>query len=467
MYEACIGLEIHVELDTKTKAFCSCSVAFGSEPNTNVCPVCMGLPGALPVLNKKAVEYAVMLGLAMGCKINPRSQHARKNYFYPDLPKGYQISQDAVPICVKGFVDMGGGIRINRIHIEEDAGKLVHGGVETLIDYNRAGVPLLEIVTEPDMRSAEEAKAFLDYIKNTLLSLGISKCRMQEGNLRCDVNVSVRKKGEDRLNERCEIKNVNSFSGAVRSIEYEIKRQTELLCKGEAVLRETRKWDDEKRQSILLRKKEEENDYRYFPEPDLPPVEVDEAWLKEIKEKMPELFYEKALRFRKDYGLGDYEAKTIAENKDAAELLDDAVKEDADAGLCAKLILGDISRLVNEKGTRVPFSGHSLAELSGLLKRKEISYTAAGKILELMFESGEEPSVIARENNLLQQSDEDALIKVVMKVIEENEKSVSDYKKGKKNALGFLVGRCMRETGGSGNPHIINEMLTKILEVEE
>lgn len=467
MYEACIGLEVHVELDTKTKAFCSCSVAFGAEPNTNVCPVCMGFPGALPVLNKKVVKYAVMLGMAMGCKINHLSQHARKNYFYPDLPKGYQISQDAIPMCVNGFVDIGSGIRINRIHIEEDAGKLVHGEGKTLIDYNRAGVPLLEIVTEPDIRSAEEAKAFLDYVKNTLLSLGISKCRMQEGNLRCDVNVSVREKGESRLNERCEIKNVNSFSNAVRSIEYEIKRQTELLCKGEAVLRETRKWDDEKGESVLLRKKEEENDYRYFPEPDLPPIEVDEVWLKEIKEKMPELFYEKALRFKKDYHLGDYEAKTIAENKAMAEFFDDAVAHGGNAELCAKLILGDISRLMNERGTVVPFSGHGLGKLAELLETEKISYTAAGKIIELMFESDKDPCVIARENNLLQQSDEDALMKVVMKVVEENEKSVSDYKKGKKNALGFLVGRCMRETGGSGNPHIINELLTKILEVEK
>ncbi len=468
MFEACIGLEVHVELDTRTKAFCSCPVSFKAEPNTNVCPVCMGLPGALPVLNEKAVEYAMMLGMALNCKINPIFSHARKNYFYPDLPKGYQITQDRFPICVGGFVEINGRkIRLNRIHIEEDAGKLIHRGNETLIDDNRAGVPLLEIVTEPDIRSLDEAKSFLEYIKNTLLSLKISKCKMQEGNLRCDVNVSVRKKGESSLGARCEMKNVNSFSGAVRSIEYEIKRQIDILENGGSVYRETRKWDDEAQKSVLLRKKEAESDYRYFPEPDLPAIEISDAMLSRVKENMPELFIKKVERFAKEYHLSEYDAKTVAENTEFAKLLDDAAKSGADCKKCVNLILGDISRIVNERGLDIPFTGERLAELVKMIEKGEVSYTAAGRIIEAMFDENKAPVVIAEERNLLQTSDKEEIEWVAKKVIEENEKSVTDYRKGKKNAIGYLVGRCMRETGGKANPALVNEMLIKLLEVEE
>ncbi len=467
MLEACIGLEIHVELDTETKVFCACPVSFKAEPNINVCPVCMGLPGALPVLNKKAVEYAVMLGIALNCRINPCSTHARKNYFYPDLPKGYQISQGAKPLCRDGYVTLEGKrIRINRIHIEEDAGKLIHRGNETLIDYNRAGVPLLEIVTEPDIQSAEEAKAFLEYVKNTLVSLKISKCKMQEGNLRCDVNVSLREKGERCLGERCEMKNVNSFSGAVRSIEYEIKRQTEVLRSGGQVGRETRKWDDEAQKSVLLRKKESESDYRYFTEPDLPAIVIDEKWLERINESIPEVYEKRVERYRRDYHLSEYDAKSVAENNEFSKLLDDAGECGADIKRCVNLILGDISRIVNERGSGVPFSGKALAELSVMLEKGEVSYTAAGYIIEAMFSEVKMPSVIAREKNLLQTSNEEELKRIAEKVICENEKSVDDYKKGKRNALGYLVGRCMRETGGRANPSVINEILIKLLEVE-
>lgn len=471
MYESCIGLEIHVELKTKSKAFCSCAVSFGERANKNVCPVCMGLPGALPVLNKKVVEYAVRLGLALNCRVNTVSEHARKNYFYPDLPKGYQISQGERPICADGYVEIDGRkIRINRIHIEEDAGKLVHSEGETLVDYNRSGVPLLEIVTEPDIRSAQEAKSFLEYMKNTFLSLGISECKMQRGNLRCDVNVSVRKKGDDRLEERCEMKNVNSFSQAVRSIEYEIKRQTDIKKSGGEVERETRRWDDEAQKSILMRKKEKESDYRYFSEPDLPPVEISEEMLRRIASDMPELFWEKAERYQRDYGLSEYDAKSIATDITYARLLDTAVKRGADAKLCANLILGDISRMVNARAIEtdeVPFEGGRLAQLAELIEQKQISYTAAGKVVEILFEEDKLPYDIIKEKNLLQISGVQELGEIVKKVIAENEKSVADYRKGKTNAMGYLVGRCMKMSGGKANPNVVSELLKSFLEVGE
>ncbi len=471
MYEACIGLEIHVELKTKSKAFCSCAVSFGERANKNVCPVCMGLPGALPVLNKKVVEYAVRLGLALNCRVNTISEHARKNYFYPDLPKGYQISQGERPVCTDGYVETDGRkIRINRIHIEEDAGKLVHSEGETLVDYNRSGVPLLEIVTEPDIRSAQEAKSFLEYMKNMFLSLGISECKMQRGNLRCDVNVSVRKKGEDGLGERCEMKNVNSFSQAVRSIEYEIKRQTDIKQKGGAIVRETRRWDDEAQKSILMRKKEKESDYRYFPEPDLPPIEISDEMLGEITREMPELFWEKAERYQRDYGLSEYDAKSIATDITYARLLDAAVKTGADAKLCANLILGDVSRMVNARAIEsdeIPFDGERLAQLAELIEKKQISYTAAGKVVEIMFEDDKPPYDIVKEKNLLQISGVQELGEIVKKVIAENEKSVADYRKGKTNAMGYLVGRCMKMSGGKANPNVVSELLKSFLEVGE
>lgn len=467
MYEACIGLEVHVELNTKTKAFCSCAVSFGEEPNKNVCPVCLGQPGALPTVNKKAVEYAVMLGMAMNCSVNKKSIFVRKNYFYPDLPKGYQISQGEESVCTKGYVALKDNtVRINRIHIEEDAGKLVHQDGQTLIDYNRAGVPLLEIVTEPDIKSAEEAREFLEHIKNTLLSLGISECRMERGHLRCDVNVSVRKKGESTLNERCEMKNVNSFSQVIRCIEYEIKRQKDILQGGGKIERETRKWDDEKQLSVPLRRKETESDYRFFPEPDLPMPVISEEWLQEIKKAMPELFFKKAERFKKEYKINDYEAELIATDVKYAEILDEAVNNGADAKLCANIILGDISRMVNERGIetrKVIIDGNMLAELAKMVKEGEISYTAAGKIVEVMFDEGREPKEIAKEYDLIQISDEEKLRRVVDAVVKENEKSVSDYKRGKTNALGYLVGRCMKATGGKANPTVVHKMLVRML----
>ncbi|MBR5535720.1 MAG: Asp-tRNA(Asn)/Glu-tRNA(Gln) amidotransferase subunit GatB [Clostridia bacterium] len=468
MYETVIGLEIHSELDTRSKAFCSCSVSFGEKPNTHVCPVCMGLPGAMPKLNGRVVEYAVKTGLATSCSINHKSYHARKNYFYPDLPKGYQISQSDVPLCVNGFVEIEGRkIRINRIHIEEDAGKLIHAEHATIVDYNRAGVPLIEIVTEPDIRSAEEAKLFLDEIRNRLLYTGISKCRMQEGNLRCDVNVSVRKKGEESFGERCEMKNVNSFSAVVRCIEYEVKRQMEIINNGGWVERETRKWDDEKRCSIILRKKEEERDYRYFPEPDLPPVIINDEMIEKIRGTMPEMAHEKEKRYIKDYGLSDYVAKTIASEKEYAIIFDEAVSLGAGAKICANLILGDVARIVNERGfsgKEIPFAGKQLFEIAEMLKDNMISYTAAGKIIEEVFDTEQSPFLVVKEKDFTQISDRKELRRLAEEVLSENKRSVADYKNGKTNALGYLTGQCMKKSMGRANPKVINELLKEYME---
>lgn len=471
MYEPCIGLEVHIELDTLSKAFCSCPVKYKAEINSCVCPVCMGLPGAMPVLNKKAVEYAVRLGLALNCNINKASYHARKNYFYPDLPKGYQISQGENSICTNGHVEIEGRkIRINRIHIEEDAGKLIHEDGKTLIDFNRAGVPLLEIVTEPDLRSSEEAKLLLELVRNTAISLGISQCRMERGQMRCDVNVSVRRKGEQALNERCEMKNINSFSAALRSIDNEVERQIEIIKNGGSIRRETRKWDDMGRKSVILRSKEEVGDYRYFSEPDLPAIVIDDEWLRTIKQEMPESFPEKVKRYENGYNLSKYDATTVASDVKLSSLLDEAVNCGADAKQVTNLLLSFVMRIVNEKEIEtslVPFNGERLAELSALLSNNEISYTAAGVVVEQMFESTLSPSEIVSKKGLGQISDKASLEEAARKVISENEKSVSDYKKGKTNALGYLVGQCMKQTGGKANPALVKTILEKLLEVEE
>ncbi len=471
MYETVIGLEVHAELNTKTKIFCSCPIRYNEKPNLCVCPVCMGLPGALPVLNEKVLEYAIKLGLATGCKINTLSQHSRKNYFYPDLPKGYQISQDRLPVCYDGYVQVEGKkIRINRIHIEEDAGKLVHCEGETRIDYNRAGVPLVEIVTEPDIRSAEEARAFMERIKGILLSLDISECKMERGHLRCDVNVSVRKIGDTALGERCEMKNINSFSAAVRSIEYEIKRQTEILKGGGVIKRETRRWDDEARKSVLLREKESESDYRYFPEPDLPMMVIKKELIAKLSSEMPELIHEKAERYERDYALSDYDANAVASCKKYAELFEEAVNYGADAKTITNMILGDISRIVNERGIApddLTLDGKRLAELDGMIKRNEVSHTVAGRVIELLADCGKSAFDIVKENNFTQLNDAQILEKLVKEVLGENEKSIADYKRGKTNALGYLTGQCMKKSGGKANPVTVNKILKECLEAGE
>ena len=463
-FETVIGLEVHAELSTKTKAFCSCEVCYGKEANTCCCPVCMGLPGALPQLNKQMVEYCIKLGMATNCEIANASNHARKNYFYPDLPKGYQITQGSFPLCKNGFVDIGDKkIRINRIHIEEDAGKLIHQGGVTLIDYNRAGVPLLEIVTEPDIRSCEEARVFLEKIREILIYLDISHCRMQEGNLRCDVNVSVRGKGGDKYNERCEMKNINSFSGVIRCIEYEEKRQRNIIENGGAIRRETRRWIDEEGRSEIMRDKENEADYRYFTEPDLPLIVVNDSDLDRIRNTMAELPDEKRKRY-KNYALTDYECNEIIKNKVFADMLDNAVKYGGNPKRVYNLLVSDIARVINVTGKIIPFSGKELAEVSNLIENGEISSTGGKVVLETMFSENKSPYEIVKEKGLIQIDNKAHIEQFVKAVLEKNPKSVADYKKGKTNALGFLVGQCMRLSENKANPKIVTEVLKKELD---
>lgn len=476
-YEAVIGLEVHAELNTDSKIYCSCPNKFGLEPNTAVCPVCMGLPGALPVLNEKVIEYAVKMGLAMNCHINVLSYQARKNYFYPDLPKAYQITQSDVPLCENGWMDIltADGmkrVRVNRIHIEEDAGKLLHDDVYegSLVDLNRCGVPLIEIVSEPDMRSSAEAKAYLDTVKMTLQYLEISDCRMQEGSIRCDVNVSVREKGSNIYGTRCEMKNVNSFSAAIRGIEYEVKRQIELIESGGNVEQETRRWDDAKGISIVMRTKENAQDYRYFPEPDLLGIEVSDEFIESVRRSIPELPLKKILRYMTEYGMSATDARLIAEDKERAVLLDECVKTyGTEPKSVCSWILSDIAKFQNETGMKISemnFSAKQLSELIAYIEKGAISNTAGKKVFSVMLESGGEPDEVIEKYGLMQDSDADSLRKLAEEIFSENEKSVSDYRNGKKNALGYLVGQCMKKSGGRANPVIIREIVTKMLECE-
>lgn len=462
--ETVIGLEVHAELSTKAKAFCSCPVTFGQEANTACCPVCMGLPGALPRLNKKVVEYAVKLGIATNCTINSLSYHARKNYFYPDLPKGYQITQGPVPLCQNGFLYINGRkIRINRIHIEEDAGKLLHEEGKTLVDYNRAGVPLVEIVTEPDLRTSDEARLFLEKIRQILLYLDISECRMQEGNLRCDVNVSVRKKGTEGYGERCEMKNINSFSAVEKAIRFEENRQKTLLKNGETVARETRRFDEKTGESLLMRNKESAADYRYFTEPDLLGIEVTQSEFERIKSHMPQLPDEKRQRYKTDYNLTDYECDEILKNKSFAKLLEEAVAAGGVPKKVYNYLVSDIARLVNNNKTTVPFSGAAITELTELVDSGAISSTKAKEVLLIMFEENKPPRQIVKEKGFTQTFDEDKLTELVREVIKENEKSVADYNKGKTNALSYLMGQCMRRSDNTANPKVLTQILRREL----
>ena len=506
-YETVIGLEVHAELATKTKIFCGCINEFGGEVNTHTCPICTGQPGALPVLNKKVVEYAIKAGLATNCEITPLGKQDRKNYFYPDLPKAYQISQSDLPICTNGFVeiDTPEGLKqigLTRIHIEEDAGKLLHDDYgNTLVDYNRGGVPLIEIVSEPDMRSAEEAKEFLESLKAILETTGVSDCKMQEGSLRCDVNVSLRPHGQAEYGTRAEMKNVNSFSAAYRAIKFEEKRQTEILEAGEEVAQETRRWDDEKGKSFLMRSKEDAQDYRYFPEPDLVGIKIDEAWIEEIRKTLPELPKAKFARFMSKYNLPEYDARLISSSKKLSELLDDAAALGANPKAVANWLLGDISKEVNDRELEhndIPFGAQHLADMIALIENGKISNTAGKKVVEALFarrgdgppspagdrdgrpyEPANSPTSvgggvpdaplppvekIVEELGLLQISDDSALLAIVKETLAANPQSVSDYKGGKTNAFGFLVGQCMKVSGGKGNPQKFNELLKSELD---
>lgn len=473
-YEMVVGLEVHAELNTASKIYCNCRNAFGLEVNTQVCPVCMGMPGTLPTLNEKVVEYAIKMGHAMNCTINSVCKQDRKNYFYPDLPKAYQISQAEVPLCEHGYLDiMVDGeekrIGVTRIHIEEDAGKLLHDAAFTgsLVDLNRCGVPLIEIVSEPDIRSSAEAKAYLETIKSILQYLNISDCKMQEGSIRCDVNVSVRKKGSTEFGTRCEMKNVNSFSAAVRGIEYEAKRQIAVLESGGTIVQETRRWDDVKGMSYTMRSKEDAQDYRYFPEPDLLTIVVPEEKIAALKASIPELPNAKIRRYVKEFGLSQVDATLVAEDLERSGMFDacNAI------GTCkpksiSNWILSDIAKFTNDTGKKIsetPLTPQRLTDLVGQVEKGVISNSAAKKVFQIVLKTGKEPLVIIEEEGMAQNSDADFLEQLAKEVLEKNEKSVTDYKNGKTNALGYLVGQCMKASKGKANPGIVKEIVTRML----
>lgn len=474
-YEIVVGLEVHAELSTKTKIYCSCKNEFGAEVNTECCPVCTGLPGALPVLNEKVVEYAVRMGYALGCDINPVSKQDRKNYFYPDLPKAYQISQFDVPLCEHGHVDVlvdGAEKRIGvtRIHIEEDAGKLLHGDSfsGTLVDFNRCGVPLIEIVSEPDLRSAAEAKAYMETLRDILLALDISDCKMQEGSMRADVNVSVRPKGSTEFGTRVEMKNVNSFNAAAHAIEYESKRQIEVLEAGGIIDQETRRWDDTQGKNFVMRSKEDAQDYRYFPEPDLGTIVLDEEDLNVWRASIPELPNKRRIRYMKDYNLPEFDAGLLATDPERTAFFEECLRIGGVAPKSvANWMIGDVARLLGEKNkvlSQTQLTPAKLVALITLIEKKTISNTAGKTVLEEIFNNGGEPDDIVKAKGLAQVSDTGALEAIVKDVLAQNEKSVADYKKGKTNAAGYLVGQCMRASKGKANPQIVRELVQKALD---
>ena len=476
-YEIVVGLEVHAELNTKSKIYCNCRNAFGLEVNTQVCPVCMGMPGTLPTLNEKVVEYAIKMGHAMHCQINGVCKQDRKNYFYPDLPKAYQISQFDVPICENGYVDFEVNgepkrVRFERIHFEEDAGKLLHDeGEGTVVDFNRCGVPLIEMVTRPDIHSAAEAKAFLETVKTTLSYLQICDCRMEEGSIRCDVNVSIRPEGSETLGTRVEMKNINSFSAAERAIEYEVNRQIDVVSEGGTITQETRRWDDSRGKNMVMRSKEDAQDYRYFPDPDLVAVEISDEWLEQIRSEIPELPQSRYNRYMEEIGLQPKEARILADSFDKACLLDEGVNmKRVDAKNIANWILSDISKYLNDKNLELKdtkLTAQKLVDMIELIEKNTISGNAGKKVLVQLFETDDSVDTIVDKLGLKQVSDEGAIQKLVDEVLAANPKSVADYKKGKKNAIGFLVGQCMKASKGKGNPKMINQLLSKTLDSME
>lgn len=476
-YEAVIGLEVHTELRTATKIFCSCRTSFGAEPNTNVCPVCLGLPGVLPVLNKKVLEFAVRTGLALNCEISRYSKFDRKNYYYPDLPKNFQTSQYDLPICEHGHLDVEVDgkkttIRITRAHMEEDAGKLVHHGTSitdsdySLVDYNRTGTPLLEIVSEPDMRSAKEAVAYMEKLRAILQYCGVSDCKMEEGSLRCDANVSVRPVGQKELGTKTEIKNINSFRGVERAIEYEAMRQAELLEEGGTVVQETRTWDEKEGVTKSMRKKEEANDYRYFPEPDLVPFTVSEEYIEEIRKTLPELPDARKERYMESYGLTSYDADYLTNDKARADYFEAMVAAGADPKEAANWLMGDFAKKLSQSGLEMaaaPVTAAALADLLGLIGKGTISGKIAKQVFSDMWETGKDAETIVKEKGLVQISDTGALEELAERIIAANPQSVADFKAGKKKAVGFLMGQIMKETKGKANPQVVNGILTKKL----
>lgn len=472
-YEVIIGLEVHAELSTDTKIYCNCTTEFGADPNTHCCPICTGMPGTLPVLNKKVVEYAVKMGLATNCKIANFSKQDRKNYYYPDLPKAYQISQYDLPLCENGHIDIEVDgkkktIGITRIHIEEDAGKLIHDAYtgDTLVDMNRCSVPLIEIVSEPDMRSAKEAVEYMQALKSILEYLDICDCKMQEGSLRCDVNLSVRPVGQKEFGTRTETKNLNSFKAIQNSIEFEIKRQIEVLENGGTIYQETRRFDDAKGEGYAMRTKEEANDYRYFPEPDLAPIVLSDEYINSIKESLPELPNVKKERYLKEYNLSLYDANILTMSIKTANYFENVVKKCNNPKMVANWIMGDFARLLNENDISIDeskISEENLASLIDLIDKGTISSKIAKTVFEEMFNTGKEAKQIVEEKGLVQISDEGAIKEIVEKVVENNPQSIIDYKAGRDRALGFLVGQVMKESKGKANPGLVNKLLLEIL----
>lgn len=470
-YEVVIGLEVHAELSTKTKIFCNCSTEFGGMPNTHTCPICMAMPGTLPVLNEKVVEYAVKAGLATNCSISKDSKNDRKNYFYPDLPKSYQISQYDKPLCNNGYIEIEEEngekkkVRILRIHIEEDAGKLNHNEFSegSLVDLNRAGVPLIEIVSEPDLRSAKEADAYLKKLKSTLEYIEVSDCKMQEGSFRADVNVSIHKPGTP-LGTRTEMKNMNSFKSISRAIEYEIQRQSEVLDNGGIIEQETLRWDDVSGRTFSMRNKEDAQDYRYFPEPDLVAIKLSDEYIENIRKTLPELPESRKTRYMEEYKLSEKDARLLTAAKYLSNLFEDAEKICKNAKAVANWILSDISRILNEEELEpehIPFAGAELASLVELIDKGTISSAIGKKVLEEMFvedATTRNPEEIIKAKGWIQISDEGAIKEVVMQVLEANPQSIADYKAGKDRALGFLVGQAMKATKGKANPQMLNKM---------
>ncbi len=468
-YEMVIGLEVHVELKTKTKIFCSCPTTFGAEPNTQCCPVCMGYPGTLPVLNKKVVEYAVKAGLATNCKIANYSKQDRKNYFYPDLPKAYQISQYDLPLCEHGWLDVeteegAKRIGITRIHIEEDAGKLVHDDKHgTMIDCNRCGVPLIEIVSEPDIRSAEEAKAYLQKLRAIILYTGVSDCKMQEGSLRCDVNLSVRKAGEEKFGTRTEMKNLNSFQFIVKAIEYEYKRQVDAIEAGEQIVQETRRFDPATGKTYTMRSKENANDYRYFPDPDLPPIELSDAVIKALGDEIPELPDARKRAYMEKYGLTAYDGEVLTSDKAMADYFEAAAATTKHQKLAANLLISEFMRLVEGESFSCPVSAENLGELATLVGDDVINSSTAKKLIKEMFETNASPKAMVEERGLAQINDEALLAKLVAEAVAANPKAVADAKGGKPAAAKSIVGSVMGRTAGKANPVIVNRLLEEEL----
>lgn len=472
-YETVIGLEVHVELATKTKIFCSCSTEFGGAPNTHTCPVCTGMPGSLPVLNRQVVEYALAVGLAVNCEINQYCRFDRKNYFYPDNPQNYQISQLYLPICHDGFVEIETAagkkkVGIHEIHMEEDAGKLIHDEWEdcSLVDYNRSGVPLIEIVSEPDMRSADEVIAYLEKLRLIIQYLGASDCKLFEGSMRADVNLSVREAGALEFGTRTEMKNLNSFKAIARAIEGERKRQIELLEEGKKVVQETRRWDDNKESSRAMRSKEDAKDYRYFPDPDLPPVTVSDAWIQEIKDRQPELKTEKMARYQEEYGLSAYDADIITGAKHMADIFEATVSLCGKPKEAANWLMVEAMRLLKEEGQEpeaIRFSPENLAKLIVLVDNGTINRTVAKEVFEKIFAEDIDPEAYVEENGLKVVNDEGALRAVIREVIAANPQSVTDYHNGKERARGFLVGQTMRAMKGKADPAMVNKVLEELL----